>query len=232
MTQYSFSPSWFEGPPAAIFGELGLYARFPSYVLAVLGEEPRYVFNRATVRRRAQFLGSTPPDQRDRTIVIIGASFAGHDVARLVAGRLSPKSRYRVVVMEPNSHFQFTWVLPRFCVIKDHEHKALIPYGKHAQCPPGVLEWIQDGVVSINKTHVRLENGGKSIGYDYLAIATGSGVKTSLPSRVNAERRAGVQLIRRVQSRIEAARRAWKWPLMPRICTPTRTLFCFIPDRR
>lgn len=189
-----------------MLGKLGLYARVASYILIVLGEELKYVFTTAMVRHRARFFGSTPSTERDRTIVIVGASFAGHHVARLVAGQLSPKSRYRVVVIEPNSHFQFTWVLPRFCVIKDHEHKAFIPYGKYVQCLPGVLEWIQDRVVSIDKTHVRLENSGEAIKYDYLVIATGSGVKTGLPSRVNAtEKRVGVELLREVQSGIEAA---------------------------
>lgn len=189
-----------------MFGKIGLYARVFSYIFVVLGEELQYVFNSAMVRQRARLFGSTQAIERDRTIVIVGASFAGHHVARLIAGQLSPKSRYRVVVIEPNSHFQFTWVLPRFCVIKDHEHKAFIPYGKYVTCLPGVLEWIQDRVVSIDKTHVRLENSGEAIKYDYLVIATGSGVKTGLPSRVNAtEKKVGVELIRQIQSGIEAA---------------------------
>ncbi|KAK9441680.1 Pyridine nucleotide-disulfide oxidoreductase, NAD-binding domain protein [Metarhizium brunneum] len=201
------SSSRFHGPPAAMLAKLGLYARAFGYILVVLGQELSYLFNRALVRRRAQFSGSTPADGRDRTIVIVGASFAGHHVARLVAGQLPPRSRYRVVVVEPNSHFQFTWVLPRFCVVKGHEHKAFIPYGKYVECLPGVLEWVQDRAASVDGTHVRLEKSGESIRYDYLVVATGSGVRTGLPSRVNAaEKRVGVALLRGIQSGIEAAR--------------------------
>ncbi|TWU75876.1 hypothetical protein ED733_005645 [Metarhizium rileyi] len=189
-----------------MLGKLGLYARVFGYVLVVLGKELKHVLSTALVRHRARLFGSTPSDQRDRTIVIVGASFAGHHVARLVAGQLPPKCRYRVVVVEPNSHFHFTWVLPRFCVVRGHEQKAFIPYGRYVQCSPGVLEWIQDRVASIGKTHVRLEKSGEAIRYDCLVVATGSGVKTGLPSRVNAtEKTVGVELVRQVQSAIEAA---------------------------
>ncbi|KAK2606244.1 hypothetical protein QQS21_003292 [Conoideocrella luteorostrata] len=190
-----------------MLSKAGLYARIAGYMFVIIGEELSYIFSKAAVRLRARLFGSIDPAQRDRTIVIVGASFAGHHVARLVAGQLSPQSRYRVVVIEPNSHFQFTWVLPRFCVVKGHEEKAFIPYGRYASSLPGVLEWIQDRVVSIDKTHVRLAKGLDPIQYDYLVLATGSGVKTGLPSRVNAtEKSAGVELIRDVQRGIETAK--------------------------
>jgi NADH dehydrogenase FAD-containing subunit len=188
-----------------MFSKMGLYARVFSYIVVFLAEELTCIVNAAMVRHRARLFGSTPPDERLGTIVIVGASFAGHHVARLIAGQLSPRSTYRVVVVEPNSHFHFTWVLPRFCVIKGHEDKAFIPYGKYVRCLPGVVDWIQDRAVDVSETHVVLEKG-EAIRYDYLVIATGSGLKTGLPSRVNAtEKGAGVELIRAVQSGIEAA---------------------------
>lgn len=122
-----------------MFCKLRLYTRIVNYILAVQSEELSYAFNAALAHQRARFSGSTPIIERDRTIVIIGASFAGHHVARLVAGQLPPKSRSRVVVVEPNSHFHFTWLLPRFCIIKDHEHKAFIPCGKCVNCLPGAF---------------------------------------------------------------------------------------------
>lgn len=187
--------------------KISIYARIFAYVLVVFGDELRYSFNDAVVRRRAAWFGSSTLDERDRNIVIVGASFAGHHVARLIAASLPPHSRYRIVVIEPNSHFQFTWVLPRFCVVKDHEHKAFIPYGGYVSGAPGAVKWIQDRVMSIDKTHVQLKESGEAIPYDYLVIATGSDVKDGLPSRVNhTEKSEGVKLLRGVQQGIEDAK--------------------------
>ena len=79
--------------------------------------------------KRARFSGSRPGSERTRNIVIVGASYAGYHAARVLALSLPPQSDFRVVVVEPNSHFQFTWVLPRFSVVPGHDHKAFIPYG-------------------------------------------------------------------------------------------------------
>ncbi|KAJ4146837.1 hypothetical protein LMH87_001396 [Akanthomyces muscarius] len=118
--------------------------------------------------------------------VIIGASFAGHYAARLLARSLPADSKYRVVVIEPNSHFQFTWVLPRFCVIPGgHEHKAFVPYGKYADAADGALHWIKDRAVRITESAVVLQDADESVPYEYLVIATGAAVQDGLPSRVN-----------------------------------------------
>lgn len=71
-----------------------------------------------------------------REIVVIGASFAGYHTAYCLAH--SVPTGYRVTVVEKNSHLQLTWMLPRFCAVPGHEHKAFIPYGPYlarAQTP-------------------------------------------------------------------------------------------------
>lgn len=139
--------------------------------------------------------------------VIIGASFAGHYAARLLARSLPADSKYRVVVIEPNSHFQFTWVLPRFCVIPGgHEHKAFIPYGKYADAADGALHWIKDRAVRITESAVVLQDADESVPYEYLVIATGAAVQNGLPSRVNnTENAEGVKLLQAMQQRIAKA---------------------------
>jgi NADH dehydrogenase FAD-containing subunit len=111
------------------------------------------------------------------------------------------------VVVEPNSHFQFTWVLPRFCVVKDHEHKAFIPYGGYlAGVPEGSYRWVKDRVVDIDETTVKLQDSDEAIPYEFLVIATGSGVQDGLPSRVNAtDKRQGMKLLQGMQKNIESA---------------------------
>ncbi|KAK3373074.1 hypothetical protein B0T24DRAFT_249554 [Lasiosphaeria ovina] len=150
-----------------------------------------------------------PADPSDvKNVVVVGAAFAGYFAARILALSLPRDGRYRVVVVEPNTHFNFTWVLPRFCVVEGHEHKAFIPYspaffGK--KVPAGMVRWVTDRVVAVGRESVELR-GGERIPYEFLLIATGSAVVDGLPSRVGDERKeTGVELLRAMQARIKAA---------------------------
>ena len=179
-----------------------LYASAAGFIVNVVADEIRHAVARLYTNVQAKLFGSSP---RDRNIVIVGASFAGHHVARLVAAALPPRSRFRVVVVEPNSHFQFTWLLPRFCVVPDHEDKAFIPYGGYATALPGAMKWVQDTAVRLGPTHVVLDTG-EPLPYDVLVVATGSAVKHGLPSRVNeADKSAGVQRLRQIQKGVRDA---------------------------
>ncbi|OLN95962.1 Apoptosis-inducing factor B-like protein [Colletotrichum chlorophyti] len=141
-------------------------------------------------------------------IVIIGASFAGYHAARLIASALPTDGPYRLIIVEPNQHWHFTWTLPRFCVIEGHAHKTFIPYGPYL--PAGsesVVRWVRDRVSSINEKTVIIQGTGEEIPYSYLVIATGSGVGMSLPSRVGSTDKAeGVKLLQDFQQRIKNAK--------------------------
>ncbi|OTA98835.1 hypothetical protein M426DRAFT_17053 [Hypoxylon sp. CI-4A] len=151
---------------------------------------------------------STSEPKKPRNIVIIGASMAGYTAARTIAQYLLPDSEFRVVVVEPRDHFHFTWVLPRFCVVGDHEHKAFIPYGGYL--PKGALEadggkvaWVKDRVARLERDSVVLEASGQEIPYEFLIVATGAGATDTLPSRVPAnEKTEGVKLLKEMQKRI------------------------------
>lgn len=157
-----------------------------------------------------------------RNIVVIGASFAGYEAARVLAKSLpflpGAQGRYRVVVVEPHSHFHFTWVLPRFCVVPDHEHKAFIPYGGYLQgVPPDIVRWVTGRAVGASRDAVRLsgsgEGEGEMIPYAFLIVATGSGMKSggdenenSLPSRVDADgKKEGIWQLRDMQQKVRGA---------------------------
>jgi thioredoxin reductase len=151
-----------------------------------------------------------PADPSDiKNVVVVGAAFAGYFAARILAASLPRDGRYRLVVIEPNSHFNFTWVLPRFCVVEGHEHKAFIPYQPSffSQCPKGMVRWVRDRVTSVKKESVVLRSG-EEIPYEFLIIATGSTVADGLPSRVGVEDRAeGIELLKGMQGRVKAAAR-------------------------
>jgi NADH dehydrogenase FAD-containing subunit len=185
----------------------GLYARVAAYTVLLIWNEVKFLLNTAIIRKKAAWFGPAVPEERTRNIVIIGASFAGHYAVRLIANSLPPNSPFRVIVIEPSSHFVFTWVLPRFCVAKGHAHKAFIPYGGNIEgVPEGAVRWIQDKAVAVTKDSVQLKNSDEQIPYEYLIVATGSGVKDGLPSRVHeTEKAEGVKRVQEMQQNIEKA---------------------------
>jgi NADH dehydrogenase FAD-containing subunit len=146
--------------------------------------------------------------EHPRNVVVIGASFAGYHAAKCLANSLP--TGYRVVVIEKNTHFQLTWVLPRFSVVTGHEHKAFIPYGSYLEhIPEGSVQWIRDTVQRIvpgedGKTGKVELGSGEEVEYEYLVLATGaSGV---LPSRVPAEtKQEGIELLVAEQDKLRAA---------------------------
>ncbi|KAH7322725.1 hypothetical protein B0I35DRAFT_426319 [Stachybotrys elegans] len=198
LRQQRYRPTMLEKP--LLYARLFLWA---CRVLYHMGRQKAIAsWNRSTLG----LLGSSPPVERDRNIVIVGANFAGYHCAKILTDILPLNSRYKVVVVEPNSHFQFTWVLPRFCVVKGHEHKAYVPYGGQLRnAPEGSVEWIRDRVVDVSTDNVKLQNG-QHVSYDYLVIATGSEIDGGLPTRANTtEKREAVRLLQEMQQRIEAA---------------------------
>ncbi|KAJ5533676.1 hypothetical protein N7494_010228 [Penicillium frequentans] len=144
-------------------------------------------------------------DDQPKNIVIVGASFAGYHAARCLANSIP--SGHRVVVIEKNSHFQLTWVLPRFCNVDGHDEKAFIPYGSYIHGPPGSWSWICDTVESIipdgrgGKVHLA---SGDSIPYEYLILATGA--SAGLPSRVcQTDKDTGMKALAHQRERIREA---------------------------
>lgn len=137
-----------------------------------------------------------------KNIVIIGASFAGYHTAKLLAN--SVPTGYQVVVIEKSSHFQFTWVFPRFSVVNGHEHKAFIPYGPYFKgAPKGSWRMIQDTVLEVGPRTILLQSGVK-VDYEFLVLATGS--HASSPSRLNVnEKNEGIKALQSLQNRIRNA---------------------------
>lgn len=183
-----------------------LAADIVSVIFTLLAAEVANASKASLIRLQARLWGSTPAAERTHNIVIVGASFAGHHATRVIASQLPRDSKYRVVVIEPNSHFQFTWVLPRFCVAPGHDEKAFVPYGGYVNTVEGALCWVRGRVASVSDNAVTLEGTGEEIPYSFLVIATGSGVPEGLPSRVNCvDREDGVKALKDIQTNIKDA---------------------------
>ena len=186
-----------------------LFARLFAYTATVIWDH--YQRSKPASKRFKSLPPLPPPAPESiQNIVIVGASFAGYHCARTLARSLPPNSPYRIVVIEPRSHFHFTWVLPRFCVVQGHEHKAFIPYGPYLEGGSEGIEvrWVKDAVVSVGKGVVQLRDSEEEIGYAYLVIATGSGAADQLPSRVGTDDKAeGLIRLRAVQEKIKDAQK-------------------------
>lgn len=170
----------------------------------VLGAYIAFFSRNTKPRRLATEATEADPEKPKRNIVIVGAGFAGYYAARIISCDLPADSPFEVVVIEPNSHFNFTWVLPRFCVVEGHEDKAFIPYGPYLN--GARARWVQGKVATIGRDSVTLAGSGDVIPYEYLVIATGSGADDVLPSRVGETSKVkGVKLLQAMQQRIKAS---------------------------
>jgi NADH dehydrogenase FAD-containing subunit len=125
------------------------------------------------------------------------SSLAGTKAAEQLAINLH--DRYRVLLIEKNSHFQHLFAFPRFAVTnKVNTHKAFIPYGDHTfgATPAGSGSFIQARVTALSKSAVHLDRkvnlDGQdldAIPYAFLVVATGT--KLSPPSTMPGSEKLG-----------------------------------------
>ncbi|PVH96108.1 FAD/NAD(P)-binding domain-containing protein [Periconia macrospinosa] len=107
-----------------------------------------------------------------KNVVVLGGSFAGVELVKRLCDTLP--TGYKVILIEQNSHFNFTFNFPRFSVLPGREHLLFIPYDGIARSKPdGIFTLVQGEAVGITENAIRLSSGGK-VEFEYLAIATGS----------------------------------------------------------
>ncbi|KAF7907833.1 hypothetical protein EAE99_011903 [Botrytis elliptica] len=122
-----------------------------------------------------------------KNIVIIGGSFSGMQLARLLS--TSMPTGYKVTLVEQNTHMHYCFAFPRFSVLSGHDHKAFIPYeGLLRRAPKGAISIVHEKAVNIHKDHIELASNEK-LSYEYLVIATG--VSQPAPARLSATDKIG-----------------------------------------
>jgi NADH dehydrogenase FAD-containing subunit len=137
-----------------------------------------------------------------KNVIVIGGSFTGLQLATRL-GQTLPTG-YRVILIEKNSHFNFSFNFPRYSVLRCHEARAFIPYDASGKdFPPGIFQITQGIVTSVEEDFVELDTGER-ISYSYLAIASGS--SQPLPAKVASSNKADAcKELRSVQESIKAA---------------------------
>lgn len=139
-----------------------------------------------------------------KNVVVLGGSWAGVELVRRLSESLP--TGYKVIMVEKNSHFNYTFNFPRYSVLQGREHTAFIPYnGIVKRAPDGIFFHVQDTVENITATQVHLASGD-TIDYEYLAIATGSAQPP--PARLSStDWQDGCSELRSIQESIKASKK-------------------------
>lgn len=153
-------------PIYSMLDKIRLYHKF---IMAILKFAVTSLFQRLlAVGHRWTYRSTTHP----KNVVILGGSFAGVQLASSLVRSLP--TGHRVVLIEKNSHFNYTFNFPRYSVIQGHERLAFIPYtGIDHNAPHGIFHFIQDTATHLSTNEIELKSG-EIISFDYLAIATGA----------------------------------------------------------
>ncbi|KAJ7864844.1 hypothetical protein B0H14DRAFT_2735870, partial [Mycena olivaceomarginata] len=161
----------------------------------------RFIYLRFSALRQ-RWTYKVVPDAKN--VVVIGGSFAGFELVNDLAATLP--TGFKIVLIEKNSHFNYSFTFPRFSVVPGYEHTAFIPYDGIAKgAPAGLVTRIQDTVIGLTDRHVLLASG-REIDYEYLAIATGS--SQPLPVQVSAtEFRPACRELQSVQETIKESQK-------------------------
>ncbi|PWN25326.1 FAD/NAD(P)-binding domain-containing protein [Jaminaea rosea] len=69
---------------------------------------------------------ATPAYKPTKTVLVVGASYAGYRATQKLVQRLPPG--WRVVCLERNTHMNHLYAFPRVSVLPTHEQKVFIPY--------------------------------------------------------------------------------------------------------
>ncbi|KYG42106.1 hypothetical protein M433DRAFT_74468 [Acidomyces richmondensis BFW] len=144
-----------------------------------------------------------------KTVIVVGGSYVGSNVAQQLA--IISKGRFRILLIEKNSHFQHLFSFPRFAATrKVNTHKAFIPFGPatFGTAPNGIGRVIQAAVTSLTESNVQLDReiilDGQhtdNIAYSFLVLATGT--KLTPPSNMpGSEKHDGVAYLQNHASQV------------------------------
>ncbi|RMZ85689.1 hypothetical protein DV736_g6561, partial [Chaetothyriales sp. CBS 134916] len=110
--------------------------------------------------------------EHPKNVVVIGGSFAGWFLVDTLSKSLP--TGWRVILIEKNSHFHYTWLWPRMVGVPGHDHKSAVPYpASHPQAPNGIVLLKKSKVINI-ETRVVVLDGGERVPFEYLGVTTGS----------------------------------------------------------
>ncbi|KAJ1329818.1 apoptosis-inducing factor 2 [Microdochium nivale] len=144
-----------------------------------------------------------------RNVIIVGGSYVGLAVTKELVASLP--STYRLLLVEPHSHFHHLFAFPRFAILPNHEHKAFVPYSAaFASSPQGSSHHhavIKARAVSLQADRLVLDRpwqGSTEVLFDYLVVATGT--RLQAPGTMqDDDKPLSVRYFQAYQARVAAA---------------------------
>jgi hypothetical protein len=89
-----------------------------------------------------------------KNVVVIGGSYVGMNTAESLAN--AAQGRFRVLLIEKNSHFQHLFAFPRYAITTQvRTHKAFIPYQAKKLGADGAI--VQAAAIGLTKDKVLLD---------------------------------------------------------------------------
>jgi D-arabinose 1-dehydrogenase-like Zn-dependent alcohol dehydrogenase len=79
------------------------------------------------------------PHRPTKTVLVLGASYAGHRAIQMLLAQLP--ADWRVVVLERNTHANHLYAFPRVAVVKGHEEKVSVVRRRRWLCVGMVALW-------------------------------------------------------------------------------------------
>ncbi len=155
-----------------VFKRIRLCMGIVSFAISMIGWRLSFELSKRKSRKDARLIQAAS-DGKSRNIVVVGVSFGGLALLNDLVGALPPNSTWKIVAIEPRSHFHFTWVLPRFSVVDGHDDIAFIPYGPTMKAGEGKSTLVHDRATEVRRDSVLLESGSE-IDYAFLVVATGT----------------------------------------------------------
>lgn len=145
-----------------------------------------------------------------KNVVVVGGSYVGLNLAESLAK--TSEGRFRVLLVEKNSHFQHLFAFPRYALTtKVDTHKAFIPYQKSRLGQEGCI--VQAKALKLTKEEVVLDreielDGEKTNKISYAALAITTGTKLSPPSTLpGSEKLDGTTYLRKHAAQVEASQK-------------------------
>ncbi|GAA6006716.1 hypothetical protein JCM11491_003154 [Sporobolomyces phaffii] len=145
-----------------------------------------------------------------KNVVIVGASYVGLMAAQELINLL-PRSIYRVVVVENNSHFSHLFAYPRFAIVPSHEHKAFVPFPSMLPDPHTVLSSTTALHLSPKSRRIKLFDAKtereSELEYEVVVLATGTTLSPPGTIPGTGTKREGIDYLKASQSELAQARK-------------------------
>lgn len=147
-----------------------------------------------------------------KTVVILGASFAGLKIAHsLLKTTLPAVKDLKVILVSPTTHAYFNLAAPRAIVpgqIPDEKILAPIEPG-FSKYPSSSFEFVIGAAKSVDpaskRVEIETESGLRTVTYDTLVVTTGSNTG-SMPWKASGSHKQFLELLHGTQERVKKAK--------------------------